>query len=269
MQGLAPAEVDAAAGARPGGRGGPHHGLFTTESPALVDACTVALLSATPDVKHLRDRIGAEIGRRLAAALGPGGDPPGGPGAADHLLRGAARRRHGSHVLDGHPRRSWPTRRGCWSARGPGGRGPRVTTVATARLQPLRLRHPRGPLPGLRPAAGRGPVFYNEELDFCASRATPTCWPPSATWTATPTPTASPSTQRLRPQRPPGHVVPRPGPAASHPDALVGRQELHAVQGGRPWRTTSGPSPWRTSSRPSSTGPSTSSPTSPAGCRWT
>jgi AcrR family transcriptional regulator len=49
--------------------------LFTTESAALVDACTVALLSTSPDVKHLRDRIGAQIHRRLAAALGPGVDP--------------------------------------------------------------------------------------------------------------------------------------------------------------------------------------------------
>ena len=49
--------------------------LFTTESPGLVDACTVALLSASPDVKHLRDRIGATIHRRLSAALGPGADP--------------------------------------------------------------------------------------------------------------------------------------------------------------------------------------------------
>jgi hypothetical protein len=35
----------------------------------------VALLSTNPDVKHLRDRIGAQIHRRLAAALGPGSDP--------------------------------------------------------------------------------------------------------------------------------------------------------------------------------------------------
>jgi AcrR family transcriptional regulator len=49
--------------------------LFTTESPALVDACTVALLSTSPDVKHLRDRIGAQISRRLAAALGTEVDP--------------------------------------------------------------------------------------------------------------------------------------------------------------------------------------------------
>jgi AcrR family transcriptional regulator len=49
--------------------------LFTEESPALVDACTVALLSPSPDVKHLRDRIGTEIHRRLAVAVGAGVDP--------------------------------------------------------------------------------------------------------------------------------------------------------------------------------------------------
>ena len=45
--------------------------VFTTESPALVDACTVALISPHPDVAHLRDRIGAQTHRRLTAALGP------------------------------------------------------------------------------------------------------------------------------------------------------------------------------------------------------
>ncbi len=49
--------------------------LFTTESPALVDACTVALLSSNPDVKQLRDRIGAQIHHRLVAAVGPEVDP--------------------------------------------------------------------------------------------------------------------------------------------------------------------------------------------------
>ena len=32
-------------------------------------------LGASPDVKHLRDRIGADIHRRLATALGPDVDP--------------------------------------------------------------------------------------------------------------------------------------------------------------------------------------------------
>ncbi len=49
--------------------------LLTTESAALVDASTHALLSSNPDVKHLRDLIGSQIHRRLAAAVGPGVDP--------------------------------------------------------------------------------------------------------------------------------------------------------------------------------------------------
>jgi AcrR family transcriptional regulator len=49
--------------------------LLTTESAALVDASTQALLSNHPDVKHLRDRIGSQIHHRLATAVGPGVDP--------------------------------------------------------------------------------------------------------------------------------------------------------------------------------------------------
>jgi len=47
-------------------------GAVTTGSPAVVAACTQALLSSNPDVKDLRSRIGAEISRRLAAAVGDG-----------------------------------------------------------------------------------------------------------------------------------------------------------------------------------------------------
>ena len=46
-------------------------GFGTMGSPALA-ACTTALLSDGPDVKDVRTRIGAEIGRRLRAALGGG-----------------------------------------------------------------------------------------------------------------------------------------------------------------------------------------------------
>ena len=49
--------------------------LLTSESAALVDASTQALLSNNSDVKHLRDLIGSEIHHRLAAAVGPGTDP--------------------------------------------------------------------------------------------------------------------------------------------------------------------------------------------------
>jgi AcrR family transcriptional regulator len=43
---------------------------FATMGAAAVTACTTALLGDGPDVKRVRARIGAEIGRRLAAALG-------------------------------------------------------------------------------------------------------------------------------------------------------------------------------------------------------
>jgi AcrR family transcriptional regulator len=49
--------------------------LLATESAALVDASTQALVSTNPDVKHLRDRIGNRIHHRLAAAVGPDVDP--------------------------------------------------------------------------------------------------------------------------------------------------------------------------------------------------
>jgi AcrR family transcriptional regulator len=48
---------------------------LTTGSPDLVGACTTALLNATPDVKHLRDRIGAVIHQRFVAAVGADIDP--------------------------------------------------------------------------------------------------------------------------------------------------------------------------------------------------
>jgi AcrR family transcriptional regulator len=52
-----------------------HLGLGTVDSPAVVAACTTALLAGSPDVKRIRERIGAEIHRRLQAALGPDADP--------------------------------------------------------------------------------------------------------------------------------------------------------------------------------------------------
>jgi len=48
---------------------------FAGESTDLIDACTIALISPSPDVAHLRDRIGALTHRRLEAAVGSGVDP--------------------------------------------------------------------------------------------------------------------------------------------------------------------------------------------------
>jgi AcrR family transcriptional regulator len=42
---------------------------FLADEPELAAASTTALLAADPDVKHLRDRTGAEIRRRLESAL--------------------------------------------------------------------------------------------------------------------------------------------------------------------------------------------------------
>ncbi len=49
-------------------------GFGAVDSPAVA-VCTTALLSDGPDVKRVRTRIGVEITRRLAAALGPEADP--------------------------------------------------------------------------------------------------------------------------------------------------------------------------------------------------
>ncbi|MGD0747010.1 MAG: helix-turn-helix domain-containing protein [Acidimicrobiales bacterium] len=48
---------------------------FAAMGAPAVAACTTALLGDGPDVKRVRERLGAEIGRRLAAALGRGADP--------------------------------------------------------------------------------------------------------------------------------------------------------------------------------------------------
>lgn len=45
-------------------------GEITNGSPEVIAACTQALLSSNPDVKPLRDRIGLDIRRRMAAASG-------------------------------------------------------------------------------------------------------------------------------------------------------------------------------------------------------
>lgn len=49
-------------------------GTFLADDPTLATAGTTALLGAGPDVRRLRDQIGAAIHRRLQAALGEGAD---------------------------------------------------------------------------------------------------------------------------------------------------------------------------------------------------
>ncbi|HEY4377002.1 MAG TPA: helix-turn-helix domain-containing protein [Acidimicrobiales bacterium] len=49
--------------------------LLVADEPELAAACTVAMLATDPDVKALRDRIGTEMHRRIALALGPDASP--------------------------------------------------------------------------------------------------------------------------------------------------------------------------------------------------
>ena len=50
--------------------------LLVVDEPELAAACTAALLAPDADVKHLRERIGAEVQQRLSAALGDSLTPP-------------------------------------------------------------------------------------------------------------------------------------------------------------------------------------------------
>jgi AcrR family transcriptional regulator len=54
-----------------------HLALVVADEPEVGAACTAALLGggSDPAVRDARDRIGAEIHRRISSAIGPGADP--------------------------------------------------------------------------------------------------------------------------------------------------------------------------------------------------
>jgi AcrR family transcriptional regulator len=54
-----------------------HLALVVADEPEVAAACTAALLGARgdPAVRSVRDRIGAEIHRRITSAIGPDADP--------------------------------------------------------------------------------------------------------------------------------------------------------------------------------------------------
>ena len=49
--------------------------LLVADEPELAAATTTALMGDEPDVRHVRDKIGMEVRRRIASALGPGAWP--------------------------------------------------------------------------------------------------------------------------------------------------------------------------------------------------
>lgn len=49
--------------------------LLVADEPELAAAATTALMGNEPDVREIRDKIGMEVRRRIASALGPGAWP--------------------------------------------------------------------------------------------------------------------------------------------------------------------------------------------------
>ena len=122
--------------------------LLVADEPELAAASTTAILARDPDVQRLRDRIGAAFNSRLQAALGADHDPA--------VLRALNLAFAGALLQAGMGYFSYTEladrmRRG----RQPSSCGDGAMTAPT-RLQPVRVRDPRGPVPHLRPAARRG-----------------------------------------------------------------------------------------------------------------
>lgn len=72
--------------------------LRVAEEPELAAACTVAMLSGDPEVKHLRLRIGQDLHRRLVAAIGPDDAEPAEIMAVELAFFGAMVQAGGGHV---------------------------------------------------------------------------------------------------------------------------------------------------------------------------
>lgn len=71
LQALAPLRVDGRwSAARRASEALRQMALLVADEPQLSSACTAAMLRDDPDVARLRDLIGAEVHRRLAAAVG-------------------------------------------------------------------------------------------------------------------------------------------------------------------------------------------------------
>ncbi len=125
--------------------------LMVADEPEVAAACTTALLSGSdPAVRAVRDRIGAEIHRRIRSAVGPDADPRTLVGSGDDVLRRTGQRRQRRIHLP--PDRRPPQLCG----RPHPGRGPMTVRYQRCRPRPVRLRLPRGPVPVLQAAARRG-----------------------------------------------------------------------------------------------------------------
>ena len=97
-----------------------------------------------------------------------------------------------------------------------------MTTVAPLAYSPYDYEIHEDPYPTYARLRAEAPSTATRSSTSGPARVTRTCWPPSATSTHYSNAYGvSPGPGRLRPRGPPGHVVPRHGPAAPHPHALL------------------------------------------------
>ena len=149
-----------------------HLALVVADEPEVGAACTTALLGGgtDPAVRAARDRIGAEIHRRIASAIGPDADPAHGVRARDDVLRrtGAGRQRRNSPTTRSPT--GWPT----WSASScrrrrdePRRQQPPMTVHVGDHelvLDPYDYDFHEDPYPYYKRLRDEAPLYRNEEL---------------------------------------------------------------------------------------------------------
>ena len=137
--------------------------LVIADEPEVAAACTTALLSGNDQaVTAVRDRIGAEIHRRIRSAMGPDAEPAHRVCARDDVLRCAgsrgqrlcqlSRNRRSPHLC----RRPHPWR-------------PAVTVpTSDVILDPYDYDFHEDPYPYYKRLRDEAPLYYNSELGFWA-----------------------------------------------------------------------------------------------------
>ena len=142
-----------------------HLALVVADEPEVAAACTTALLGGggDPAVRSVRDRIGAEIHRRITSAIGPDAEPAHRVGTRDDVLRRARQRRQRRLHLP--PDRRPPRLRG---RPHPHRRKPDDHSIDKPLLDPYDYDFHEDPYPYYQRLRDEAPLYHNEELGFWA-----------------------------------------------------------------------------------------------------
>ena len=223
--------------------------MLVADEPELSAACTTALLARDREVRALRDRIGAQIHRRITDALGDDRDEAV-VRALDLAYSGAMLQAGTGHLAYDEIGR--PPGRG----RGVGDHGVEpmidVTDRATrgpSTYSPYDYEVHEDPYPTYARLRERGAAVPQRRARLLGAVA------PRRRDGRVPglddlleRPRGHPRPPRLGTPRPQDHVVPGHGPAPSHPHACPGLSGFHAAPGARPRAARSASSPSPTSS---------------------